>query len=74
MKPEEAKKIIANALNGYIEDCAGLDSEEAKQIEKAWKVFSTDEDKNPMCKKYSDSEAIPNEDDSYSLCDGDCCE
>ena len=27
---------------------------------------------NPMCKKYPKSEAIPNEDDSCSLCGGDC--
>ena len=37
MKKIEAEQIILNALVGYIEDCAGKDSSEAKQIEKAWK-------------------------------------
>jgi hypothetical protein len=37
MKKIEAEQIILNALVGYIEDCAGKDSPEAKQIEKAWK-------------------------------------
>jgi len=38
MKKMEAEQIILNALVGYIEDCAGKDSPEAKQIEKAWKI------------------------------------
>jgi len=27
---------------------------------------------NPMCKKYIDSEALPDEDGNCSLCGGDC--
>jgi len=38
MKKLEAEQIIHNALLGYIEDCAGENSPEAKQIEKAWNI------------------------------------
>lgn len=36
MKRDKAEQIIQNALAGYIEDCAGVNSPEAKLIEKAW--------------------------------------
>ena len=35
-------------------------------------IVLPEEEPNPMCKKYPDSEAIPNEDDKCSLCGGDC--
>lgn len=31
-----------------------------------------DEMENPMCKKYTDAEALPDDDDNCSLCGGDC--
>ncbi len=39
MKRERAEQIIHNALVGYIEDCAGKNSSEAKLIKKAWDSF-----------------------------------
>jgi hypothetical protein len=36
MKRNKATQIIHNALVGYVEDCAGANSPEAQQIEKAW--------------------------------------
>lgn len=36
MKRKKAEQIIHNALAGYIEDCAGANSPEAKLIQKAW--------------------------------------
>lgn len=39
MKRDKAEQIIHNALVGYIEDCAGANSPEAKLIEKAWDVI-----------------------------------
>ena len=36
MKRNKATQIIHNALVGYVEDCAGANSPEARQIEKAW--------------------------------------
>jgi hypothetical protein len=41
MKKIEAEQIIHNALAGYIEDCAGVNSPEAKRIEKAWNSIRT---------------------------------
>ncbi len=38
MKRILAKRIIANALTSYIEDCAGAGTPETEQIEKAWQV------------------------------------
>lgn len=29
---------------------------------------------NPMCKKYSDADSIPDEDGTCSLCGGNCCD
>lgn len=36
MKRNTARIAIANALTSYIEDCAGVGSPEAEQIEEAW--------------------------------------
>ncbi len=36
MKRILAKRVIANALTSYIEDCAGVGTPEADQIYKAW--------------------------------------
>ena len=36
MKRNKATQIIHNALVGYVEDCAGANTPEAQQIEKAW--------------------------------------
>jgi len=36
MNRQEAKDLLFNALTGYVEDSAGADSEEAKQIQQAW--------------------------------------
>jgi hypothetical protein len=40
MKRNKAIKIIHNALIGYVEDCAGENSPEAQQIEKAWDTLN----------------------------------
>jgi hypothetical protein len=36
MKRITAKRVIANALTAYIEDCSGVGTPETDQIEKAW--------------------------------------
>jgi hypothetical protein len=46
MNKAEAIQIIHNSLVAYIEDSAGADSEEAKDIDKAWEIIKQDlEDK-----------------------------
>lgn len=40
MKRNKATQIIHNALVGYVEDCAGANSSEARQIEKAWDTLN----------------------------------
>ena len=40
MKREEALQIVFNALSGYVEDCAGAESEEAKEIQQAWELIN----------------------------------
>lgn len=36
MNKQEAMDIVFNALSGYVEDCAGAESEEANLIQEAW--------------------------------------
>jgi hypothetical protein len=43
MNKPEAQQLIYNALIAYVDDCAGRDSEEAKQLEQAWELV-----KNPQ--------------------------
>lgn len=40
MKTEEAKTIIYNALIAYVDDCAGRDTKEAKELDEAWKKLN----------------------------------
>ena len=42
MNKPEAQQLIYNALVSYVDDCAGRDTEEAKELEKAWELI-----KNP---------------------------
>lgn len=53
-----------------------IDSNIRKQAEIDVFISSSDslDDKNPMCKKFADSESIPDEDGTCSLCGGDCCD
>lgn len=43
MNKTEAQQIIYNALIAYVDDSAGRYSEEAKQLEKAWKLIKNPE-------------------------------
>lgn len=36
MNREESKTIVHNALISYVDDCAGRETEEAKQLGEAW--------------------------------------
>lgn len=40
MNNKKAKDIIYNALMGYVEDSAGAESEEAKEIQQAWEKLN----------------------------------
>ena len=40
MKRNKATQIIHNALVGYVEDCAGANTPEARQIERAWDTLN----------------------------------
>jgi hypothetical protein len=51
----------------------------ASEIDAQPQIFVSDitdldilEEGNQMCQKYTDSEALPDEDDKCSLCGGDC--
>lgn len=39
MKRAKAKKVIQNALIGYVEDCAGAETPEANEIQEAWNTI-----------------------------------
>jgi hypothetical protein len=36
MKRKEAVEVLHNALTSYVEDCAGANTPEAEEIQKAW--------------------------------------
>lgn len=41
MEKKEALEIIRIALTGYVEDSAGAESQEAKDIDKAWEIINS---------------------------------
>ena len=47
MKKEEALEIVHNALSGYVEDCAGADSEEAQELDEAWNLLKEELEGEP---------------------------
>ena len=74
---DSGEKNMLDNLAHDIEDEFGYVREESKRLAKLWteKNFGDEEETpNPMCKKYTDSEALPDEDDKCSLCGGDCAE
>jgi hypothetical protein len=46
MNKPEAQQLIYNALIAYVDDCAGRDSEEAKQLEQAWNKLTETASRN----------------------------
>jgi hypothetical protein len=43
MNKQEAQQLIYNALISYVDDCAGRDTEEAQELEKAWELVKNPE-------------------------------
>jgi hypothetical protein len=51
MKRKEAVEVLHNALTSYVEDCAGANTPEAEEIQKAWDriqepTLNSDEEKD----------------------------
>lgn len=44
MKKADAKTIVYNALISYVDDCAGRNTEEAKELEEAWNKLNEDDE------------------------------
>lgn len=43
MNKQEAQQLIYNALISYVDDCAGRDTKEAQELEKAWELVKNPE-------------------------------
>ena len=43
MNKQEAQQLIYNALISYVDDCAGRDTEEAQELDKAWELVKNPE-------------------------------
>jgi len=72
MRIVEGRTSIKNISNNTPEVLEKYVDDIIKLIRNATKKL--DVDYNPMCKIYTDSEAIPDEDGNCSLCGGECIE
>ena len=60
---DASPQIFVNAIDNSDIEVANCDEDEDEF-----------EESNPKCKKYTDAEALPDENDNCSLCGGDCVE
>lgn len=69
---EDTKEEVTNAL-AEMSQTLGREFSDRSPMIFTNAIDSSDIDVHGMCQKYTDSEALPDEDGNCSLCDGDCC-
>lgn len=70
---EDTKEEVANVL-AEMNEVLGREFNDRSPVIFTNSIDSSDIQVHEMCQKYTDSEALPDEDGNCSLCDGNCCE